>query len=282
MIVEKSIEKTTDLVGRWQREGMSICLVPTMGFFHEGHLSLMRKGKEVADKVIVSLFVNPTQFGAGEDLDKYPNDLHGDLEKAEAQGVDLVFCPDNERMYGAGYQTYVEVKELSKDHCGKDRPVHFRGVATVVTKLFNIINPEYVIFGEKDFQQLTIIKRMVKDLNFPVEVIGHPIVREHDGLAMSSRNAYLKGEERTIALTLYNALKTIKESLNRSPDVELQKVVEAAKESIIRHEQCTVDYITIVDSESLEEIDILKDNCRVLGAIKINNRVRLIDNMRIS
>ena len=282
MIIQPDIEKTSAIVDEWRGGGKSVCLVPTMGFFHEGHLSLMRKGKEVADKVVVSLFVNPAQFGIGEDLDKYPNDLQGDFEKAEAQGVDMVFCPAREEMYGAGFQTYVEVKELSKDHCGKNRPAHFQGVATVVTKLLNITRPNHVVFGEKDFQQLTIIKRMVDDLNFPVNVISHPIVREHDGLAMSSRNAYLKREERGLALTLYKALKSIKEHTSKSPGVELKTIVESAKELIAGHEQCTVDYLTVVDSVSLEEVKRLKENCRALGAIKINDRVRLIDNMRVS
>ncbi|MDQ3367848.1 MAG: pantoate--beta-alanine ligase, partial [Myxococcota bacterium] len=185
-----------------RRDGRRIAVVPTMGALHEGHLALVRAARAKADVVILTIFVNPTQFGPTEDLSKYPRDEAGDLAKARACGVDLAFCPDAAAMYAAGSQTFVEVRELAKPLCGASRPGHFAGVATVVTKLFNATLPHVAVFGEKDYQQLAIIRRMVRDLDFAIDVASIPIVREPDGLALSSRNAYLSAEERGAALSL--------------------------------------------------------------------------------
>ncbi|MBZ0233657.1 MAG: pantoate--beta-alanine ligase, partial [Deltaproteobacteria bacterium] len=185
-----------------RRDGLRIAVVPTMGYLHEGHLSLLRAARARADVVILTIFVNPTQFGPSEDLSRYPRDEDGDLAKARPCGVDLAFCPDVAAMYPAGAQTFVEVRELAKPLCGEKRPGHFAGVATVVTKLFNLTQPHVAFFGEKDFQQLAVIRRMVRDLDQGVEIVGMPIVREPDGLAMSSRNAYLSPAERRDALSL--------------------------------------------------------------------------------
>ncbi len=187
----------------WRRLDRRIALVPTMGFFHDGHLSLMHYGREHGDRLVVSLFVNPAQFGPAEDLNRYPRDLAHDEALAREAGVDVLYTPAAADMYPAGYQTYVTVEDLSRPMCGATRPGHFRGVATVVLKLFHQVLPHLAIFGEKDYQQLAVIKRMVADLNVPVEVAGRPIVREADGLAMSSRNAYLSPEERGAALCLF-------------------------------------------------------------------------------
>ena len=281
MIVENNIDKLRVLVNKWQRDGLEVCLVPTMGFFHDGHLALMKKGLEIADKVVVSLFVNPTQFGPGEDLENYPKDLAGDFTKAKEIGVDLVFCPNSDDVYAEDHKSFVTVKELSEGLCGKDRPVHFRGVTTIVTKLLNMVQPQYVVFGEKDFQQLTIIRQMVKDLNIPVKVIGHPVVREADGLAMSSRNAYLNDDERKVAVCLYQALCKAKELIVKGRKENVKVALESAEQVILQHRQCSLDYFTMVDSNSLKPLEEVSSNCIIVGAIKINNNVRLIDNMRI-
>ena len=190
----------------WRGQELKIALVPTMGYFHRGHLSLMEYGKTVSDKLVVSLFVNPAQFGPSEDLDRYPRDLERDAAQAREVGVDVLYTPAAAAMYPRGYQTYVEVEQLSQGLCGASRPGHFRGVATVVLKLFNQVQPDTAIFGEKDYQQLAVIKRMAADLDLTVKVVGRSIVREADGLAMSSRNTYLNPEERTAALCLYRSL----------------------------------------------------------------------------
>ena len=281
MIIEQDITQTRRILNSWKKKGYKVCLVPTMGYFHDGHLALMKTALEVADKVVVSLFVNPTQFGPGEDLDNYPKDLEGDFNKAEKIGVDLIFCPTSEEIYRKNHQTYVNVSALSDGLCGKDRPNHFGGVTTIVTKLINIVQPQYVIFGEKDFQQLTIIRRMVKDMNIPVEVLGHPIIREPDGLAMSSRNAYLDEEDRKVAVSLYNALCQVKEHVKNKGDKELATALQLAERTITQHSQCSIDYLTIVDSESLKKTATLSQGCRIVGAIKISGKTRLIDNMQL-
>ncbi|MCD6548356.1 MAG: pantoate--beta-alanine ligase, partial [Thermodesulfobacterium sp.] len=194
MEVIKKISKMKEISKNWRREGLKIAFVPTMGFLHEAHLSLVRKAKELGDKTVVSIFVNPLQFGPKEDYKEYPRDTKRDLELLKNEGVDAVFIPEPEEMYPPDFQTYVEVTKLTTGLCGAFRPGHFKGVTTVVLKLFNIINPDIVVFGEKDYQQLQVIRQMVKDLNMDTEIVAHPTVREEDGLAMSSRNIYLSSD----------------------------------------------------------------------------------------
>ena len=280
MIVEASIEPCKDVLQEWHQTGQTIGLVPTMGYFHDGHLGLMEKAGEISDRVVVSLFVNPTQFGAQEDLGVYPRDFEGDCRKAEQAGVDLIFCPDTEMMYTENHETFVRVKELTAGMCGRDRPVHFQGVTTIVAKLFNIIQPEYAVFGEKDFQQLTVIRRMVSDLDFPVKVLGHPIVREKDGLALSSRNAYLSPEERKSATILYRTMKTTRnEILAAEGTIDLAALLVRARALIESQKDCSLDYFTIVEEESLAEREDFYGQCRIMGAINVNERIRLIDNL---
>ena len=263
-----------------KRNGKIISFVPTMGYLHEGHLSLMREARKSGDILVVSIFVNPTQFSPNEDLEKYPRDFKGDMEKCKSVGVDVIFYPTNENMYSKDFQTYVEVQKVTKNLCGLSRPIHFRGVATVVAKLFNIVQPDYAFFGEKDFQQLVVIKQMVKDLNFPVKVIGCPIVREKDGLAMSSRNAYLNSEERKQALCLYKSILKVKE-LFESGERNVNKLIDEAKKIISTYPLAEIDYVKIVDSETMEDIngEINKDALYAL-AVKIGD-TRLIDNCKL-
>ncbi len=260
--------------------GKKISFVPTMGYLHEGHLSLMREGKKYGDILVVSIFVNPTQFGPNEDLNRYPRDFEGDLKKCESVGVDAIFYPTNENMYNKDFQTYVEVKKVTQNLCGLSRPIHFRGVATVVAKLFNIVQPDYAFFGEKDFQQLVVIKQMVKDLNFPIEIIGCPIVREHDGLAMSSRNAYLNDEERKQALCLYKSILKVKELFHNGIK-NSKKLIDEAVKIIKSHPLAEIDYVKIVDINTMEDIEgeINKDALYAL-AVKIG-KTRLIDNCKL-
>lgn len=260
-----------------RRQGRSIGLVPTMGWFHEGHLSLMRKAKDVADSVITSLFVNPMQFGPLEDLDNYPYDLERDKELAAAEGVDFLYAPDKEFMYTDGFATSVHVEGLTGGLCGAARPGHFDGVTTVVAKLFNQTLPHFAIFGQKDFQQLAVIRQMVRDLDFPIEIIGHPIVREASGLAMSSRNTYLKDEDQEAALSLSHGIAHAQElAVNGSPAVE--KIKDSVRQFIEKHRECEVDYIEIVNAASLAACDTIDSDSVILLAVKINNYIRLIDN----
>ncbi len=262
-----------------KRKGKLISLVPTMGYLHEGHLSLMREAKKYGDILIVSIFVNPTQFGPNEDLDKYPRDFQGDESKCNSVGVDIIFYPTPENMYPENYQTYVEVQEVTKNLCGASRPTHFRGVTTVVAKLFNITLPDYAFFGEKDFQQLVVIKRMVKDLNFPVKIIGCPIIREKDGLAMSSRNKYLSENERKQALSLFKAITRVKELFNKGERDSSNLIREATM--IIKNEPLTqIDYIKVVDIETMKDIATIEKNALFALAVKIGN-TRLIDNCKL-
>jgi len=203
-----------------KRQGVTTALVPTMGFFHAGHIALMKKAKTISEQVVVSLFVNPTQFGPQEDLSKYPRDLQRDTRMAEEAGVDILFTPSAEELYAKDFSTWVNVEGLSEHLCGQSRPGHFRGVATVVAKLFGIVQPDKAVFGQKDFQQLAIIRRMVRDLNMPVEIVAHETVREPDGLAMSSRNTYLSKEERREAVCLYEALCAARAALTQK-DISL-------------------------------------------------------------
>ncbi len=255
----------------------TIALVPTMGYFHEGHLSLMRLAANLCDLVVVSLFVNPTQFGPNEDLDRYPRNFERDMELVRGEQVAAVFAPTPALMYPPGSQTEVRVRDLATHLCGRSRPVHFAGVATVVTKLFNIVQPDVAVFGEKDFQQLAVIRRMVSDLNIPVRIVGHPIVREADGLAMSSRNANLDPANRAAALSLSTGLQLAREKARAGvlATAELTRLVSA---HIHGHAGTEIDYVSFVDSETLEDVAAVDERTVLALAVRIDGRVRLIDN----
>lgn len=268
------------IVEPWRRQGLKIGFVPTMGYFHEGHLALMKRAAELADRVVVSIFVNPTQFGPNEDLDRYPRALERDLELAEASGVDLVFLPEARELYPPGFQTWVTVEDLSRGLCGASRPGHFRGVATVVAKLFNIVQPDLAVFGEKDYQQLQVIKRMVIDLDFPVEIVAHPTVREPDGLAMSSRNSYLTASQRKSALCLKEALDQAQALISRGV-TNADEIEAAMKRTIAAYPETRIDYIFIGDPETLEPKDSVSGPVFVALAVFVGD-TRLIDNRVIS
>jgi pantoate--beta-alanine ligase len=251
-----------------------------MGFLHEGHLALMREGRKRADELVLSIFVNPAQFGPDEDLETYPRNLERDLELAENEGVNTVFTPTAKELYGNEFQTYVNLEKLPHHLCGISRPVFFRGVATVVSKLFNIVKPHIAIFGQKDFQQLAVIRQMVKDLNFDIDIIGVPTVREADGLAMSSRNAYLSGEERPAALSLYQSLQNAKASLE-SGQTDADEILKDATRLITTFPGTEIDYINICNPDTLDDINVIKGPVLMALAVKVGN-TRLIDNMVIS
>jgi pantoate--beta-alanine ligase len=263
-----------------RRDGRRIGFVPTMGYLHEGHVSLMREGRKRCDTLVMSIFVNPTQFAPTEDLARYPRDLEGDLEKARGAGVDLAFVPEAASMYPPGFQTFVEVRELQKPLCGVSRPIHFAGVATVVTKLFLLVQPHVALFGEKDFQQLAVIRRMVRDLDLGVQIVGMPIVREADGLAMSSRNAYLSAEERREALALSRSLARAEEIV-KSGERDAKTIVAAARAVIEAAKGIRIDYVELRDAESLEEIARL-ERPAVLALAAFLGKTRLIDNRVLS
>jgi pantoate--beta-alanine ligase len=264
----------------WRARGQTVVLVPTMGYFHPGHLSLMAYGRTRGSHLVVSLFVNPAQFGPREDFSRYPRDLERDAELAREVGVDVLFTPEAAQMYPPGYQTYVEVEELSRGLCGASRPGHFRGVATVVLKLFNQVQPHVAVFGEKDYQQLALIKRLALDLDLPVEVVGRPIVREPDGLAMSSRNTYLSPEERASALCLYRALVAARE-LALSGAKSRESILEAVRQIISSTPHADIDYLALVHPETLQEVEAIEGAARLLMAVKVG-KTRLIDNTLLS
>jgi pantoate--beta-alanine ligase len=261
-------------------EGKRIALVPTMGYLHQGHITLAQKARKMADLVVVSIFVNPIQFGPGEDLDRYPRDLKGDLQKLAAAGTDYVFTPSAGEIYPLGYQTHVEVENLSKGLCGAFRPGHFRGVATVVAKLFNIVQPDLALFGEKDFQQLRVVERMVKDLNFPVRIVAVPTVREPDGLAMSSRNSYLSASERKYAASLSHAL-FLAQNLVKKGETDPKVLTECAQKSIAHNPGTHIEYIEVRDDKTLEPVARIDRPCRMLLAVW-EGKTRLIDNVRLN
>lgn len=256
--------------------GKTTAFVPTMGYLHEGHLSLLRIGKQKADDLVLSIFVNPAQFGPNEDLSSYPRSLERDLEMAEKEGVDAVFVPTDKALYQDGYQTYVELEKLPGHLCGLSRPVFFKGVTTVVTQLFNIVKPHVAIFGEKDFQQLAIIRQMVKDLKFDIDIIGGPIVREADGLAMSSRNVYLKDHMRPAALSLSRALENSRKMVN-SGILDTQLIAEQATNIISEFPEITIDYISICDPATLNAVALIKGRTLMAIAVALE-KIRLIDN----
>ena len=277
-LIEK-IEEVVRVTGGWREEGQRIVLVPTMGWFHEGHLSLMRLARSLGTRTIVSLFVNPIQFGPREDLAAYPRDLDRDRRLAEQEGVDALFAPAVAEMFEPEFQTRVALSTISQGLCGADRPGHFDGVATIVTKLFHLTTPHVAVFGEKDLQQLALIRRMVRDLNFQVEIVGHPIVREQDGLALSSRNSYLTAAERRSALCLSQAIAQARDIVRRAGrSTSVTDLIAGAITYIDAHEGCQVDYVSIVDRWTLvPSTEINQDSVMAL-AVKINGRVRLIDN----
>ena len=256
--------------------GQTIAFVPTMGFFHEGHLELMRIGKAKADQTVISLFVNPIQFGPNEDFEDYPRDTEGDLAKDSDLGVNLAFLPPVSEVYPEEFQTKVSVTGITRFLCGASRPGHFDGVTTVVAKLFHITRPHYAIFGQKDFQQLTVIKRMVADLNMDLEIIGVPTHREPDGLAMSSRNSYLNPEERRSALSLKKSLDLAARMVTKGEN-NSRILYEAVKETILSHPQTEIDYIHFCDPVTLEDMDVLQGECLLALAVKVG-KTRLIDN----
>lgn len=265
--------------GRLRRETKTIVLVPTMGFFHEGHLSLMRKGRAMGDALVVSIFVNPTQFGPGEDFKNYPRDLNRDLALAETEGVDVVFAPEADAFYGDGFQTYVTLDNLPGHLCGRSRPSHFRGVSTVVCKLFNAVQPHIAVFGRKDYQQFLIVRRMVEDLNLDIIIAAGETVREADGLAMSSRNKYLTDAQRRSAASIYQALSRA-QSLVDSGCRKSAELIDAVTRQIESYPETVIDYVTICDPDTLEEIDAV--NRAVLMALAVNfGKTRLIDNMTL-
>lgn len=259
-----------------RRDGRKIAVVPTMGALHEGHLALVRHARARADVVILTIFVNPTQFGPKEDLSRYPRDEEGDLAKARPAGIDLAFCPSAEAMYPPGAQTFVEVRELAKPLCGASRPGHFAGVATIVSKLFHITRPHLAVFGEKDYQQLAIIRRMVRDLDFGIEIQGVPIVREADGLALSSRNAYLSAEQRADALSLSRGLAAA-EAAFKAGERDAKTLVAAARAPLEAQSQVRIDYVELRDADELTEIE-RADKKSVLAIAAFVGTTRLIDN----
>ncbi len=276
MKIIDSIAKMQGLAEGLRRTDNKIGLVPTMGYLHEGHLALVKKARQISDTVVVSIFVNPTQFAPTEDLDRYPRDFERDRALLESENADIIFFPDAKQMYPEGYSTYIQVRGLEDFLCGGSRKGHFIGVATVVAKLFNIVKPHYAVFGKKDFQQLKIIERMVRDLNMDIEIIPCPTVREADGLAMSSRNTYLGPEERKKALILYESIKTLKGMFREGVrDADILK--KKAREMIESIEGVRIDYISITDTETLEEISTIKDKALYAVACFVG-RTRLIDN----
>jgi pantoate--beta-alanine ligase len=259
-----------------RNQGKRISFVPTMGFLHEGHLSLMVEGRKRGDCLVTSIYVNPTQFGPNEDLAKYPRDFERDRELCRGVGVDVIFYPPDGEMYPEYYQTYVNVEEVTQNLCGLSRPGHFRGVATVCAKLFNMVKPHVSIFGKKDFQQLVVIKRMVTDLNMDLEIVGMPTLREADGLAMSSRNTYLKAEERESALSLSRSLKLAKK-LYDGGERNAAKIIAEAKRLIGSHPHARIDYVQICDTTTMKDADSLNGECVMALAVRVGV-ARLIDN----
>jgi pantoate--beta-alanine ligase len=265
----------------WRAEGRRIALVPTMGYLHAGHVSLLDEGRRRGDVLVLSIFVNPTQFGPKEDLSRYPRDLDGDLDKARQAGVDFAFVPEPADMYPPGYQTYVEVRDLQHGLCGDKRPGHFTGVATVVLKLFHLVQPHVALFGMKDYQQLQLIRRMTRDLDLEVEVVGLPIVREADGLAMSSRNAYLEGDERLRALALSRALQVAKVAFDAGQR-QGAKLIDAARVSLHMTDGVRLDYLELRDAETLQLIDDKVTRPAVMAIAAFVGRTRLIDNQLLT
>lgn len=265
----------------WREQGLRVGLVPTMGYWHEGHLSLMRWAREGCDKLVASIFVNPTQFGPGEDLENYPSDMTRDSSLAEKCGVDVLFTPHRDSMYLPGHGTWVNVPELTRNLCGRSRPGHFQGVATVVCKLFNLVQPTFAAFGEKDWQQLAVIRKMTRELDLPVRVEGRPIVREADGLAMSSRNVYLTPEQRSVAPHIHKGL-CLLEDLVRAGERDCAVLLSAVRDYYAAHIPCgALDYLEVVDPQTIETVERASSDILAAVALRLG-KARLIDNRRIS
>lgn len=276
MRIINSIKEIRDQVEDWKKDGLSVAIVPTMGYLHEGHESLIKKASKENDKVVVSIFVNPMQFGINEDLSTYPRDINRDSHVCENNGASVIFNPSVEDMYEGGFSTFVDMKNLTVSLCGQSRPTHFRGVCTVVNKLFNIVNPDKAYFGQKDAQQLAIIKQMVRDLNIAVEIIGCPIVRESDGLAKSSRNTYLSSEERKAATIINKSLKKA-ERLIEDGERDCKNIIEFIKSEISKESLAKIDYISIVDNKTIKDVSVILENSLIAVAVFIGD-TRLIDN----
>ena len=279
MKVVKTIKEVREIVGGWRQEGLSVGLVPTMGYLHEGHQSLIKKSASQNDRTVVSVFVNPIQFGPNEDLEAYPRDLNRDIKAVEEAGGDLIFNPEPSEMYPGHFTSFIDTTETTELLCGAVRPVHFRGVCTVVGKLFNIVTPDRAYFGQKDAQQLATVKRFVRDLNFPLEIIACPIVREDDGLAKSSRNTYLNAEERQAALILSKSLKKGKEAIE-SGEKDAKTIIAIIKNSLQSEPLARIDYVEVVDFENIQRVDKIEGETLVAIAVYIG-KTRLIDNFII-
>ena len=279
MTVVRTVAELRTAVRAWRRDGDRIGLVPTMGYLHDGHLSLADFIRRHVDRVILTIFVNPTQFGPGEDLDAYPQDEAGDLDKARSHDVDLVFIPNDGEMYPAGAETAVSLGRLPQHLCGAKRPVHFAGVATIVTKLFIIAEPQVAIFGEKDFQQFQVIRRMTRDLLMDIEILCGPTIREADGLAMSSRNRYLTPEERAAAPAVYRSLCAARVAVAAGAR-DASKLLDDIREAIVAAGG-RLDYAAVVDPETLEDLDMIDGAAHVAAAVFFG-KARLIDNLRLS
>ncbi|MFC1807410.1 pantoate--beta-alanine ligase [Candidatus Omnitrophota bacterium] len=280
MKVVKTISKISSFIRAQKRAGLSVGFVPTMGYLHEGHLSLIRKAREDNDVVVVSIFVNPAQFGPGEDYKKYPRKLNRDTKLAKSAGCGIIFCPSTKVMYPEGYQTHVEVSDLTSGLCGISRPEHFKGVATVCTKLFNIVRPDIAYFGQKDYQQALIIRRMVDDLNMGLKIRVLPIVREDSGLAMSSRNKYLSNKERQDAAIIHRSLKEAK-ALIQSGERISSKIKSAIARNINSKDGFLTEYVALVDPDTLEERKRISSKVLIAVAVKVG-RTRLIDNIIVN
>ena len=274
MEIITTIENIRSIVNHWKDKGYSIGFVPTMGYLHDGHAALIDQARKDNDKVIISIFVNPTQFGENEDLNSYPRDINRDKSLCEAHKADIIFSPTSDEMYH-DRKAFVNIVELSDTLCGISRPIHFKGVCTVVTKLFNIIQPTNAYFGEKDAQQLAIIRKMVYDLNFPVNIIGVPIVRESDGLAKSSRNTYLSKEERKAATILYKAIQMGKQTIKHGASAD--SIINTMTEIINTEPLAKIDYVSVVDANTMQPVHEITSPVLVAMAVYIGS-TRLIDN----
>ncbi len=280
MKVVKTVKEVRDIVAQWRKEGLTVGLVPTMGYLHEGHQSLIRKSAEQNDRTVVSVFVNPIQFGPTEDLEAYPRDLERDKKAVEEAGGDLIFNPEPEEMYPQHFTSFIDTTETTELLCGAVRPIHFRGVCTVVGKLFNIVTPDRAYFGQKDAQQLATIRRFVRDLNFGIEIIPCPIVREDDGLAKSSRNTYLNAEERKAALILSQSLRKGQDAI-AAGETSAEKIKDIISKSLSSEPLARIDYVEVVDFENIQRVEKIHGETLVAIAVYIG-RTRLIDNFIVN
>ena len=271
-----TIAEVREIVSSWRKEGLTVGLVPTMGYLHEGHQSLIKKSVKQNDRTVVSVFVNPIQFGPNEDLATYPRDINRDMEKVSEVGGDLIFNPEPSEMYPGHFTSFIDTTETTELLCGAVRPIHFRGVCTVVGKLFNIVCPNRAYFGQKDAQQLATIKRFARDLNFPIEIVACPIIREEDGLAKSSRNTYLSPEERKAALILSQSLKLGKKAIEEG-EKSAKKIIDIITTNIKTEPLARIDYVEVVDFENIQRVDTIEGETLVAIAVYIG-KTRLIDN----